>query len=59
MSIHAEPLQDKLFSLTDKLTIIEELIEELAPQSTLKVIVNDDPMISQQCNLFSYQALSQ
>ncbi len=59
MSTQSEGLQDKLLPLSDRLTLIEELIEELAPQCTLKVVVNDDPMIVHQCTHFFTKALSE
>ena len=43
-----EKPQTKIFTLSERLTIIEELIEELRPENTLKVLVNDDPMLPHQ-----------
>lgn len=45
MSLQTETPPTKIFSLSERLTIIEELIEELRPDNLLKVLINDDPML--------------
>jgi hypothetical protein len=53
MSLQTETHPPKIFTLAERLTIIEELIEELRPDNILKVLVNDDPMLPHAGNFFS------
>jgi hypothetical protein len=50
--IAEKPKGEKL-SIFDRLTIIEEMIEEIGPQTSLKVVVNDDPMTVHQSNYYT------
>lgn len=53
MPLQTETHPPKIFTLAERLTIIEELIEELRPENILKVLVNDDPMLPHAGNIFS------